>query len=537
MATSSLLTPKATWVRTMSASSASSASGVPIGKRPQAVVGPRARTAPGRPAHRLMVASARNAAAASGSTQSIWPGPSRPRRTLPCPAIGTAPTSDAQTTNPSSQTWKRSGRSPLRSRAAPTRRPSVKIEPGRAVPRLGQAGVVAEEVADLGRAGPGCPPRPRGRAWPRRGGCRGRRARAARPRCRACRSRSPRGRAAGEKSSSGPRPAVLGAEPAPGGHAVLVAPQRVDLAVVAQVPERLGPLPGRRGVGREAGVEHRQRRVEVGGGQVGVEARQAVAHDQRLVDDGGERPAGEVVPDAGLPAGGLGPAPGPEAAPFGVGRAVERSGAASGGRARIAWAKCGALRRAAAPSRRVVGRDGSPAEEHEPFGGAGVGHGLLGDPAGVVVGRSRKAVTTPSGRVAAGRRSPASRATRAKNGCGMGSRIPAPSPEMPSAATADRWRTQASPTRAESSRARLARPSTSATRPMPQASRSKPGGRSEAAHATSWSRQVGPRARKERRPWTSGGWDDAAVVHPIIPDAGSGASRRAGRRTTPPGTP
>src|SRR3712207_8464895 len=47
-----------------------------------------------------------------------------------------------------------------------------------------------------------------------------------------------------------------------GGHAVLVALEGVDLAVVAQEAEGLGPLPRRRGVGREPGVEDGQRSEE-----------------------------------------------------------------------------------------------------------------------------------------------------------------------------------------------------------------------------------------------------------------------------------
>ena len=74
---------------------------------------------------------------------------------------------------------------------------------GGAVPRLGQAGVVAEEVAAPRPAGPGCPPTPRGRAWPGRGGRRARPGPGARRRSRACRSRSPRGRAAARTAPRG----------------------------------------------------------------------------------------------------------------------------------------------------------------------------------------------------------------------------------------------------------------------------------------------------------------------------------------------
>ena len=56
-----------------------------------------------------------------------------------------------------------------------------------------------------------------------------------------------------------------------------------------------------------------------------------------------------------------------------------------------------------------------------------------------------------------------------------GSSTPAPSPVTPSAAHAPRWDTAPSPARQRSSSSRDARPRTSATRPMPQASRSSAG--------------------------------------------------------------
>ena len=52
---------------------------------------------------------------------------------------------------------------------------------------------------------------------------------------------------------------------------------RVDLAVVAEQPERLRALPARLGVRREALVEDRPRRRPVGVGEVGVEARRAAS--------------------------------------------------------------------------------------------------------------------------------------------------------------------------------------------------------------------------------------------------------------------
>ena len=118
----------------------------------------------------------------------------------------------------------------------------------------------------------------------------------------------------------------LGAEHAPGEHAVLVALQRVDLAVVAEQPERLRALPGRRRVRREAAVEHDVRRDERRVSEVGVEERQAVADDERLVSHRPEREAREVVADAGVAARRLGAAARPERAPLGLQR-VESLGA------------------------------------------------------------------------------------------------------------------------------------------------------------------------------------------------------------------
>ena len=57
-----------------------------------------------------------------------------------------------------------------------------------------------------------------------------------------------------------------------GPHVVQVAAQGVDLAVVGQVAERLGQLPGREGVGAVALVHDRQRALEARVAEVGVEA-------------------------------------------------------------------------------------------------------------------------------------------------------------------------------------------------------------------------------------------------------------------------
>jgi hypothetical protein len=83
-----------------------------------------------RPASQLFTSvSSCQTLGASGSTHSISPGPSRPRLIFPCPSTGTAPASEQQTTSPSSVRCQRNGRSPLRSSAAPTRRPSLNTTP------------------------------------------------------------------------------------------------------------------------------------------------------------------------------------------------------------------------------------------------------------------------------------------------------------------------------------------------------------------------------------------------------------------------
>ena len=74
-------------------------------------------------------------------------------------------------------------------------------------------------------------------------------------------------------------------------HPVHVAAQRVDLAVVAHEPVRLGAVPGREGVRREPGVDHRQVRFVVRCGQVGEERHELTGGQHALVDDhaGGQR--------------------------------------------------------------------------------------------------------------------------------------------------------------------------------------------------------------------------------------------------------
>src|SRR5204862_6771265 len=75
-----------------------------------------------------------------------------------------------------------------------------------------------------------------------------------------------------------------------GAHGVAVAPERVDLAVVGEQPERLRQRPARAGGGRGALVEDRARRPVVRRLEVGEECGKLRPGEQRLVD---ERATGE----------------------------------------------------------------------------------------------------------------------------------------------------------------------------------------------------------------------------------------------------
>ena len=86
-------------------------------------------------------------------------------------------------------------------------------------------------------------------------------------------------------------------------HPVDVAAQRVDLAVVGDHPVRMGQLPAREGVGGEAGVDERERRLGPRVLQVGVVAEQLGRGEHALVDDG---PAAEARDDELRPGGQLG---------------------------------------------------------------------------------------------------------------------------------------------------------------------------------------------------------------------------------------
>jgi hypothetical protein len=108
----------------------------------------------------------------------------------------------------------------------------------------------------------------------------------------------------------GPEPGGHGAEAAPGAHPVVVPVDGVDLAVVAQHPERLGPFPRGQGVGAEPLVEDGEGRGEALVGEVEVEVGERVGGDQALVDDGPER----ARRDVGALGGGVDPTAQPEGA-------------------------------------------------------------------------------------------------------------------------------------------------------------------------------------------------------------------------------
>ena len=77
-------------------------------------------------------------------------------------------------------------------------------------------------------------------------------------------------------------------------HPVDVAAQRVDLAVVGDVAVGMRERPGREGVGAEALVHERQRRLHVRVGQIGERRLDLLRRQHALVDQGARRQAGDV---------------------------------------------------------------------------------------------------------------------------------------------------------------------------------------------------------------------------------------------------
>ena len=93
---------------------------------------------------------------------------------------------------------------------------------------------------------------------------------------------------------------VRGHRGLPRRHPVVVAAQRVDLAVVGDHPVGMRQRPGREGVGGEALVHQRQRALEVRIVQVGIIGDELVGEEHALVDDGAAGDRDRVV--AGEPA-------------------------------------------------------------------------------------------------------------------------------------------------------------------------------------------------------------------------------------------
>ena len=103
-------------------------------------------------------------------------------------------------------------------------------------------------------------------------------------RSKAAESELPSGISGRQRSRSAPKSVGVQRRLA-GAHPVDVAGDGVDLAVVGEQPQRLGELPAREGVGREARVDDRERALQLGVAQVGVEARQLRRGQHPLVDE------------------------------------------------------------------------------------------------------------------------------------------------------------------------------------------------------------------------------------------------------------
>ena len=78
-------------------------------------------------------------------------------------------------------------------------------------------------------------------------------------------------------------------------HPVVVAAQRVDLAVVRDHAVGMRERPGREGVGREALMHQRERALEIRIVQVGIIGAELVGEEHALVDDGAARDRHRVI--------------------------------------------------------------------------------------------------------------------------------------------------------------------------------------------------------------------------------------------------
>ncbi len=215
----------------------------------------------------------------SVSTTTSSPGPSAfaPRH----PRVGsssTLPASDATTSRPSSVAVMARGRRPFRSSSAPTRCPSANtIAAGPSHGSLATASGPDPAVPQpYGRGNEDCrsPRRPR------------------HPPSRSSSTASSRDCESDPDSvTSGPTSASRFAQRrraelvTTAAHRLAVRPDRVDLAVVREVAERLRQPPRRERVRGVALVEQRVSGVEVRGAEVRVEPPELVADEEALVDD------------------------------------------------------------------------------------------------------------------------------------------------------------------------------------------------------------------------------------------------------------
>ena len=220
-----------------------------------------------------------------GSTSSISPGPSRPRRTVSAAAIGIAPASDAAATSLSRVTRERERTEAVPVDHRPDPAPVAEHERGGAVPRREEPGGPAGERTGQRVAGGSERRRFRDEREERRleapAGDREQLERLVeRQRVRAVGRDErtgldqPTGRRSGAAERIGGAPVDLGA----------VRPDRVDLAVVGDRPERLGEPPFGMRVRRVALVEDRVADRQPRG-EVRIQVREAPAGDQALVDD------------------------------------------------------------------------------------------------------------------------------------------------------------------------------------------------------------------------------------------------------------
>ncbi len=170
-----------------------------------------------------------------------------------------------------------------------------------------------------------------------------------------------------------------------------VAAERVDLAVVGDVPVGVGPGPRRERVGGEARVDHRDRAREARVHDVRVEREELRRVQHPLVDDGPAAQRSDVeVPPAGQRRardGLLDEAPGDEQA------AIERDVIGGAGRpADEHLADHRLARPGGVAEARRGGRDVAPAEQVEALGREDPGDvRLAGHPAGLVAGQEEHA--------------------------------------------------------------------------------------------------------------------------------------------------